>query len=495
MYNFGIEQHESPSTVSIDTSMGSALTGLLMAAEIVPGSPLGYELAKQIHSYHPLGAVLTDAPITRAQSKPREIGVPVLGEERIVEQFQRTYQELGRIGATVILHNLVKTSRVYGIASLAVGERGKSSETPLDFSKIADADLFFNVLDPLNTSGSLVLNQDPNSPDFLKPKGSIDVNGVTWHPSRLFVKMNEQPIYIEWTGSAFGFVGRSIYQRALYSLKSFLQTMITNQMVVQKAGLLVAKMQPPGSIIDGIMGAMSGAKRQKLKEGATNQVLSIAVGEEIETLNMQNLDKAFNAARMNIIKDIAVAAGMPASIIGQETLTEGFGEGTEDAKKEVQYFEYIRADMQPAYDFVDRIVMRKAWTREFYGTLKRTYKELPEFETWLHECVHSFKAKWPNLMVEPDSEKSKADKVKMEAVIAVVEAVAPLCDPESKSKIIAWVAENCNASEHLFASKLDIDQEVLQTYLEENNEALQASAAEANATKPEGRPRPFSAAS
>ena len=180
MYNTGVEQSDQPASIGV--GIGSVLANLMMASDIVPGSELGYELAKQIHAYHPLGPILTDAPITRAQSKPREISVPVLAEQRIVEQYNKTWGELSKIGATIILHNLVKTSRIYGIATLAVGERNKSSSTPLDLVKIANADLFFNVLDPLNTAGSLVLNQDPNSPDFLKPTEAIEVGGRVWHP-------------------------------------------------------------------------------------------------------------------------------------------------------------------------------------------------------------------------------------------------------------------------------------------------------------------------
>ena len=498
MYSYGenvTPGEQSNAGAGMGGGLGSALANLMMASDIVPGTAPGYELCKQIHSYHVLGPILTDAPITRAQSKPREISVPVLAEQQIVEQYNKTWNELSSIGATIILHNLVKTSRIYGIATLAVGERGEQSSTPLNLAKIADADLFFNVLDPLNTAGSLVLNQDPNSPDFMKPSEAIEIGGRAWHPSRLFVKMNEQPIYIEWTGSAFGFVGRSIYQRALYPLKTFLQTMITDQMVVQKSGLLVAKMQTPGNFIDNVMQTMFGWKRGKLKEGSTGQVLQIGIGEEIETLNMQNLDKAFSAARTNVIKNIATACGMPASIIGQETLTEGFGEGSEDAKKEASYLEYLREDMQPAYAFLDRVVMRKAWTPEFYDTLKPLYPRLKPYDTWLYECIHAFKTTWPNLLVEPDSEKSKTEDVKMKSVIAVAEAVAPMCDPETKAKIIAWVAENCNNCENLFTSKLDIDEAALAEWIEENADAMQESAAAAAADKPSGRPRPFSAAS
>ena len=206
--------------------------------------------------------------------------------------------------------------------------------------------------------------------------------------------MNEQPIYIDYTTSAFGFVGRSVYQRALYPLKTYLQTMITDQMVTQKAGLLVAKMKEPGSFVDNLMLNMFGIKRGKLKAGGTGQVLSIGIDEAIETLNMMNLDKAAGFARDNVIQNIAAAVGMPASIISNEAFNKGLAEGSEDAKKEASYLDYVRQDMGPAYAYMDRIVMRKAWTKEFYESLGTYYPEYRtmDFETALAEWMHAFKA-------------------------------------------------------------------------------------------------------
>ncbi len=486
---------DAQTTISSAGQIGSALTSLLMAEDIDPGSPPAYELCKTIHAYHPLGAVLADAPITLAQSKAREIAIGVLGEARLIARFQDVWDSIGKIGATVILHNQLKTSRIYGIASIAVGEVGKDPATPLDLTKIAEADLFFNVLDPLNTAGSLVLNQDPNSPEFLKPSGgAMTIAGVKWHPSRLNVKMNEQPLYIEWSPSAFGFVGRSVYQRALYPLRTFVQSMITDQMVTQKAGLLVAKMATPGSFIDNVMQSMFGWKRSKIKAGATGQVLSIGIDEEIETLNMQNLDKAAEFARHNCIKNIATAAGMPASIIAQETLTEGFGEGTEDAKKEARYLDYIRQDAKAQYDFMDRIVMRKAWTEEFYESLKVDYPEYRKipFETALLDWIRAFSARWPNLLEEPDSEKSKTADVQFKAVVALLETLGPMLDPENKAKIVAWAAENANERPELFAAKLDIDEDKLREHLEAEGERMLEMGQGAEGEREPTEPRPFS---
>ena len=494
MYDSGINQSGAPAFVSSDNGLGPALMQMLGNAEIQPGTPPGYQLCKTIYSYHPLGAVLTDAPIRRAQAKPREISVPGLAEDRLAKQYGDTWDLLGRVGGTVILHNLMSASRMYGIASLGVGEIGQDPASPLDVANVHKRDLYFNILDPLNTAGSLVLDQDPNSPHFLKARGPVHVNGQAWHPSRLFVKMNEQPLYIDWTNSAFGFVGRSVYQRCLYPLKSYVQSMITNQMVVQKAGLIVYKAESPGSFIDNIMQTFFGAKRASIKSGVTGQVLSIGTLEDLQTLDMQNLDKAFTAARTNILKDIASATGMPASIIAQETLTEGFGEGSEDANKEVEFLEYVRTDMNPAYQFLDAVCRRKAWTPEFYESIRADYSEFGEggYDTALHEWITRYSAKWPNLKIEPDSEKVKTEEVQMKAVIALLEVILPESDPATKAKLIAWAADNVNARELIFSGHLDIEEDDLASYFEEHEAQQEEQAKELASGKPR-EPRPFSA--
>ena len=478
-------------------AIDSTLMQLLTAEAIVPGSPASYQLCKTIYSYHPLGAILADAPITRAQSQDREIKVPGLAESRLVERFWSVWNNLNREGASIILHDLMSRSRTYGISSLGVGVQGESLDREFDMRGIAKAELFFNVLDPLNTSGSLVLSQDANSPAYLKPYGDIRVGGQKWHASRIFPKMNERPIYIEWTDSAFGFVGRSVYQRPLYPLKSFLQSMITDDMVTKKAGLLVYKADSPGSAIDNMMRKMAGMKRETLKAGATGQVAQIGAAEELESLNFQNLDGPYKISRENVLKNIASGASMPASIIMQETMTEGFGEGTEDFKKETQYLDFIRKDMNPAYTFMDRIVMRKAWTPEFFESLKGDYPELKSlpFETWLFERMQAYTAKWPNLMVEPDSEKSKAEDVQMKSAIALAEVMLPELDPKNKAALIDWLAENVNERENLFASKLVLDVDLLEAFLEKNEAQKTEMMQAAQEPNEPDAPKPFAAES
>ena len=42
------------------------------------------------------------------------------------------------------------------------------------------------------------------------------MQGQQYHPSRARICLNEMPVYLGYTNSAFGYVGRSVYQRALF---------------------------------------------------------------------------------------------------------------------------------------------------------------------------------------------------------------------------------------------------------------------------------------
>lgn len=455
-------------------NIGNALTELLMSPDLQPGDQPSYQTAKTILAYHPLGAKIVDSPLTLAQSQKRKIAVPKGPEERLTEAFDLEWQALN---ADAHIFNLGRLSRAYGIASLAVLVDGEAPGGVLELKDLYKKALSFNVYDPLNTAGSLVLSQDPNSMDFLKP-GSIAVSGVPYHRSRTVVLMPESPLYIEYTTSAFGFVGRSVYQRALFPLKSFINTMITDDLIAYKAGVIVTKIKQPGSIIDRAMSYIAGIKRAFIKVAVVGNVISIAPEESIETLNFQNLHNPFGMARKNILDNIATAADMPAILLNQETFAEGFGEGTEDAKRVAQYIAQIRSWLKPAYDFFDRICQYRAWNEDFYKTIQKDfpdkYKNVP-FNTAFAEWTSNFAARWPNLIEEPDSERIKVDDVRLKAVIAALETLLPAIDPENRAKAIEWAADCFNANKMLFPTPLVLDFDALADYVPPVEAGLEAS--------------------
>ncbi len=471
------------------SNAGTALLELLVSDNIEPGSDASYQLCKTIYEYHPLGAKIVENPITLAQSQERELTVKKGPAERLIDVFK---EEWKNINADQCIFQTRSLSRIYGVGSIALLIEGQSSESALDYWKLAGADVAFNCFDPLNTAGSLVLNQNPNSIDFQKVK-QISVQGTRYHPSRTRTMMNERPIYIGYTNSSFGYVGRSVYQRVLFPLKSYIQSMITDDMITIKAGVIVAKLKMPGSIVDNAIAWALGQKRNVVREAQVGNVINISIEEEIESLNLQNLDAPYTLARRNILENIASGVPMPAKIINMETFAEGFGEGTEDAKQIAMFVNRERRVMDSLYDFFDKIVMHRAWNQEVYESIQEEFSEsysgVP-YEQAFYEWQNSFEAKWPNFIEEPDSEKIKVDEAILKAAIAIVEVLAPQLDPDNKATLIEWACDVFSDREFMFKSPLVLDTEAIAKYVPPEQENLEA---ETEATKQIPAPPPFSA--
>jgi hypothetical protein len=448
------------------SSMGTNLTKLLECEDMEPGSDASYELCKLIYLYHPLGGKIAEEPIKKAQFKPREIAIPDSPDDIVRKAF---VDEWHRMKCDELVFNHGTLCRVYGLASLAVLSEGVPLNLPLDLKGLPGSKIGFNVYDPLNTAGSLVLSQTPDHMDFLKA-GDISVSGKEFHRSRAVVLMNENPIFLGYTTSAFGYVGRSAYQRALYPLKTFVQTMRTDDMVSVKAGVLVAKMKQPGSFVNNLMQGLAGIKRAMLSMAMTGNVLSITPDEDIESLNLTNIDGAGAFARKNCIENIASAVPMPAKLLLQETFAEGFGEGTEDAKYVSDYVEGVRRWLQPDYDFLDKIVRYRAWNEDFYKTIQQRFPNSYSNKTHtqaFYEWSNSFSATWPSLITEPESELIKVEEVLLKAAIAVYEVLSPAMDPENRSNLIRWLADCFNERKKLFSSPLELDFDALKDYVPE----------------------------
>ena len=458
---------EEFSTLSIGQGLASdsCLMKLLQCDGIVPGSEVSYQAAKELYTYHPLGAKLAEMPVRLAQSQQRELEVEDGPSEILLKAFQKEWRNLGQVGADQIIRNTWTLCRVYGIASPLLLAEGLKPDDPIPLDRLHELELKFNILDPLNTAGSLVLNQDPNSLQFQAPQ-HITCAGQPYHSSRTCVVMNEQPIYIQWSNSAFGFVGRSVYQRTLFPLKSFIQTMVTDDVVSAKAAMLVYNAQSPGSIADKRFLGWMNLKRWFIKAAQSGNVVSIGKDEQLTSLDLTNLRDAAEFARDNIIKNIATGAGMPAIMMSEETLAKGFGEGTEDAKIVARFIQGMREEMDTLYRWFDVIVMHRAWNPKMYDALQAQFKEYAKvpYETAFAQWKNSFKATWPNLLTEPDSEKSKAYEAVFKQFVAYAEVVVPFADQENKARIAQYGQDLLNSQTIIPAAPLDLDIDELASY-------------------------------
>lgn len=476
--------------------LGSSLTSILLADDIVPGADPSYELCKQLYLYHPLGQKMVEAPIALAQSQAREITVQDAPKE-VAEEHRKEWKKLN---TNRHIYMTMTIARAYGLSSVVIGVVDEAPDKPLELTDLWKKEIYFSVFDPLNLSGSMVINQVPNAPDFNKPLDPV-VSGVHYHRSRACTVLNENPVYLAYTSAAFGFSGRSVFQRALFPLKSFVRSMQADDMIATKLGLLIAKQKAPGSIISQVMDKIAGLKRSLLQQARTFNVLTIDPEESIETLNMQNVDGAGTYSRTNILKNCATAADMPAKLLENETMVAGFGEGTEDAKNIARYVERFRESMEPLYTWFDNIVQYRAWNASFFERMQKLYPERysnREYKDVFYEWQNSFTAEWPSLLIEPESERAKTDDVRLKAIIALLQVLLPEMDAANKARVLQFAQDNVSKNETLLPYALQLDFEALYTHFEELEQRAQASAealssgAEETEKEPEAAP-PFSA--
>jgi hypothetical protein len=463
------------------------LMQMLMCDSIQPGTMPSYTICKEILANHPLGQKLAEAPIVLAQSQERVITIQDAPNE-VAQAFKDEWEE---IKAEEHILNVHALARAYGISSIVLGVKDFASDKPVDMETLWEKEVFFNELDPLNTAGSLVLSQQPNDPKFQSPSG-ITTNGQTYHPSRCRVVMNERPIYILYTNSGFGFVGRSVYQRILFPLKSFIRSMIANDMIQAKLIGIIINAKPPGGIVNQAMAKIAAWKRWLVKRLMTGEALTIDLDEKISTFPMENVDGAGTYSRTNILKDIATGANMPAQLIENETMVSGFGEGTEDSKKIALYVISQQRKISPEYKWFDNIVQYRAWNPKWYERVIQTkYPERygnVDFKVAFSEWRQAFSALWPSMLIETDSEATKKDQIKLEAVVAIVNLLLTQLDPMNKATLIQWACDCFGENKKLFPHEPQLDIEALEAFQQENQQRQDdASEAATDATSAENK--------
>lgn len=455
--------------MAADSDYGAnSLWRVIMEENILPGHAPSYELCKLLYTSHPLGAKIAHMPIEMALGEERDIRVDAAVDDEPAKEFIHQWEIHG---CDDIIARVGTKARIYGFAAMVFGAvdpvTGEPipADKPIPLNRLHELDVYFNVVDPLNTAGSVTLCQNPNDPDFLKSPAALSVNGTTYTKGRFVTLMNEGPEYLDYESSAYGYSGRSSFRRCVYPLRSYLETQIANNQVAHKAGVLIAKIKQASSTANRMMQVFSTLKAEKLRISGNENVITIGESEDVSSLNLQNVDSSLHGVRQSILEDIAAAASMPAQILKAETLAQGFGEGTEDAKQIAQYVTRLRRWLRPVYGFCDAVTMRRAWNPAFIRSVKgknpEEYGDKSE-ETIFREWRDSFTAQWPadNRDVEAFEMTEKRFRILLDTAQILYPAVQN--DPASMAGLLEFVQTNINnTGETLFAGELNIDTDAI----------------------------------
>jgi hypothetical protein len=438
-----------------------------------PGAVPYYEQCKQIYAYHVLGKVVVDKIIDLALSQERIISIDDDSESAIIKIFNETWDKLN---ATSMIAQVLSLSRIYGAGALVLDAgNGEETDQPIDYAGLAKQDIKFKAFDPLIISGSLSTYQDPLDPDF-QGVPFLVAQGKIFHHTRSFTVMNESPIYLQWTTSAFGYTGRSVYQRALYPMKTYLMSMTTDNYVLKKAGMeIFTSENVTGSLVDQQVLNNKKNTALSLKYAEQDNVAALSTGQTLTSFDLMNIEGPTKNARSNALKDIASATNQAAALINQETLTSGFGEGSEDAKMIEAEVDKYRKFIKPIFKYVSEIVMYKAWSAEFYESLQNTNPEYvgTPYEVQFHQWMDGFDAKWPSFQREPDSDKIKVDEVQLKNTREIFDVLIPRVGPKNKRRLIQWVESVVNSCQVISKSTpLELDPDELEEFQEKQAELM-----------------------
>lgn len=474
--------------LTFGTPAAGELGKLLTAEDIQPGDAPGYETCKRIFEYHPLGGKLAEKPIAMALSQERVIVIDGAPGDDVIEEFKRQRKELLLDEQTYRTGVLAK---VYGISGMFIGIKDVEPKSPLTPEQLRDPTLYVNAVDPLNAAGSLVLNQNPLDPDYLKPR-ELSVSGTTFHRSRSIVLMNEMPIYLGWTDSAFGFSGRSVYQRILYNLKSYIETMRAADMLAKKCGVIVAKVKQQSSAANQIAAMFNAERRVDIKLAVTGNVLQIGPDDEVFSLDLTNLATVLKEALDSIREFISAGSGTPAILINEETFASGLSEGSEDAKYVAEFIEGVRKWIDPVFAFTDRIAQDRAWTPEFYQVIQQRYPEYRSkpYDTTVNEWRRQFKASWPPYLKESAGEQQKRLQEQLKSILEAFVAMFPLLDPANQVLLTDWFQDVINSLSDLVPSQLFLTLDTLFDHLTTAAEEAKKVALDPPEEDEENEPQP-----
>ena len=96
------------------STIRNGLTGSLadlLKGDIQPGQSIGYETAKALFEFHPLGAKLSKLPVEMAMAQDREISIPGSPEAAVRKRFEEVWLEIGADAAIEMVATWTRPSR------------------------------------------------------------------------------------------------------------------------------------------------------------------------------------------------------------------------------------------------------------------------------------------------------------------------------------------------------------------------------------------------
>lgn len=379
---------------------------------------LSYLECKDIYRFWPLGKRIASALPRFALSAKRAFVVKEAPRE-VNEKLAEISEELDIDG--IVLRTSIY-ARVYGLACIYVATDVNRLEG-LTYKQIQNAQITFNVLDPLAMGGSIVVDNDPLSVNFSKPV-AVQIQGHEVSPSRMCIVYNDIPLYYKFNPSSFSFSGPSIYQNMTLLIRSWNRCIIAMQRLATKAASII-KTTKDNANISGISLQAIERNLALIRSIENDGIASIRSGDELQFFNLTGVNEVdaiiqqLNTALMMALSDT------PSGILLDKNLSVGLNDGSEDMKAILMAVEHFRVSMLlPMYKFLDKFLCHKAFSPQFIKTMKEQYPDLYRelspnqiLTKWLQD--YSFE--WGELYPQNENEKADTDSKLLDNLVKIKE--------------------------------------------------------------------------
>lgn len=365
---------------------------------------LPYKECKDIYRTTTLGKRIVEGLPNFAMSTQREIDIHKAPPEAI-EKFKETASYMKQDEA---IKKTIYNARIYGTGALYIAMYDEEKEeddftTKPTFEDAYKYKIKFNVLDPLNISGSRV-DIDPLSFHFLEVV-DIQVNSKTIHKKRITISHALEPLYLDTRTSLIPYSPPSVFYNMVELLKQYDDAIKSIGDLLYKAGAIIYK-YPVKSKLTGVTLDAITASGNILEQKRSGEVISISNDSTVEDFPIANLNGLIDS--INKLEDDITKAlsDTPVSILFDRNLSNGFSEGDKDKETVISTIESFRENkLTPLYNLTDYYIMLKAWDRAFIDEMRYKYSEYKDktdneiFRSW----AENFKFKYGNLFPEPES--------------------------------------------------------------------------------------------
>ena len=324
--------------------------------------------------YHPLMLAITGKPFLDALSRGFEYvfdDAPPEAKERFAKVADSATQPVIRV---------FKLALSYGAAGIGIVVSGEDASKPIDtgwFSQNLENGFSFNTFDSLVTAGSFITDLDPNSTEFQKVI-DFSVRGKRYHFSRCKAVFNplEDPNYLQYESSAYGFVSASILKRALPALQQYLRLRIAETLLTKKVASFVIKQDVKQSVYEKISETINSFKRSKVEDLTGGDAITIGIDDSIESFDLANSSQTINALDELNMNSLASSTGWQASYLKHSMLSTGFADGSNDAAQIDKMLYSVQRFTKELFEWIDDILFYIAWTDGFIDEIANQSPDL-----------------------------------------------------------------------------------------------------------------------